>query len=155
MNQGTQTEDINYLIKQECQRYFYSQKENILSNIRIYARYDSEINFFLDKVLDELRKDFQEEKKLITSDMKDEYNNWKYLYQEELNKGIKKLHRSLDEKSKDIFKKEPYDLLTRNFMIKLKQEWRNEYDDKINNLYFVIIFLVFCQIAIYFYLKKN
>jgi hypothetical protein len=155
MNQGTQTEDINYLIKQECQRYFYSQKENILSNIRIYARYDSEINFFLDKVLDELRKDFQEEKKLITSDLKDEYNNWKYLYQEELNKGIKKLQRSLDEKSKDIFKKEPYDLLTRNFMIKLKQEWRNEYEDKINNLYLVIIFLVFCQIAIYFYLKKN
>ena len=154
MNQSTQTEDINKLIENECKRYFYAQKENILSNIRIYARYDEEINFFLDKVLDELRKEFKEEKKIIRNDLKDEFNDWKNRYQEDLKLGISKLHKSLDDKTKEIFKKEPYDLLTQKFMEKLKRDWRMEYEEKINNLYFFlyVIIIIFC-ISFWFFKK--
>ena len=40
MNQAIQTEDINKAIEAECKKYFFNQKENILSNIRTYAKYD-------------------------------------------------------------------------------------------------------------------
>ena len=138
MNRSTQTDNINCLIERECRKYFFSQKENILSNLRTYARYDDEINFFLDKVLDELRNEFKKEKKFIKDDLNVEFTKWKVQYKETLHSGINKLEHSLDNKTKEIFKKEPYDMLTKRFMLNLKNECKNEYDDKINNVYLLI-----------------
>ena len=154
MNQAIQTEDFNKAIEAECKKYFYNQKENILSNIRTYAKYDNEINFFLDKVIAEVRKEFEEEKKIIRNDLKEEFKKWKVQYQEDLKSGIKKLHQELEEQSQKIVKREPYDILSKAFMNELRKEWRNEFDEKITNVYMWFFFLVFGIIGYYYYFNQ-
>jgi len=154
MNQAIQTEDLNKAIEVECKKYFYHQKENILSNIRTYAKYDNEINFFLDKVIAEVRKEFEEEKKIIRNDLKEEFKKWKVQYQEDLKSGIKKLHQELEEQSQKIVKREPYDILSKAFMNELRKEWRNEFDEKITNVYMWFLFLVFGIIGFHYYFNQ-
>jgi len=154
MNQAIQTEDLNKAIEAECKKYFFHQKENILSNIRTYAKYDNEINFFLDKVIAEVRKEFEEEKKIIRNDLKEEFKKWKVQYQEDLKSGIKKLHQELEEQSQKIVKREPYDILSKAFMNELRKEWRNEFDEKITNVYMWFLFLVFGIIGFHYYFNQ-
>lgn len=137
-------------VRETCNRYFNKQKEQILSNLRIYAKYDSEVNYFLDKILAELQEDFTIIKKRCINELNEEFNKFNNKIENNTNNSIKTIDEHLNTKVNQIIKREPYDIISRSFLADLKNKWEMRYDNKLNDIYFYI-FLLFALNNIFFY----
>lgn len=138
-------------VRETCQRYFNKQKEQILSNLRIYAKYDSEINYFLDKILAELQEDFSVIKKRYINELNDEFNEFDNKIENKTASSVKTIDDHLNTKVNQIIKREPYDVISSTFLAGLKNKWEMRYDNKLNDLYFYIFLLFVLNNIIFYY----
>ena len=142
-------------VKETCQRYFNKQKEQILSNLRIYAKYDNEVNYFLDKILDELQEDFIIIKKRCINELNEEFNEFDNKIENKTASSVKTIDYHLNTKINQIIKKEPYDIISSTFLTDLKNKWEMTYDSKLNNLYFYMFLLFTLNNIIFYYFFIN
>ena len=138
-------------VRETCQRYFNKQKEQILSNLRIYAKYDSEVNYFLDKILAELQEDFSIIKKRCINELNEEFNEFDNKIENKTASSVKTIDNHLNTKVNQIIKREPYDVISSSFLAGLKNKWEMRYDNKLNDLYFYIFLLFVLNNIIFYY----
>ena len=78
----TQTEDYYFdqNIRKICYEYLNKQRNDIISNLRTFARHDSEVQYFLNKIVDQLRDKFHQERDEMIEEVKSLYANYHASY---------------------------------------------------------------------------
>lgn len=142
-------------IEKICKRYYEEQRGDILQNLRTFARYDKEINYFVDKIMDvfqeELKKNANENLENCKKRIKDYIDE----YCQKQENGIVLLEEYLNNRVQKITKKEPYDIITSHYMKTLEKDLKNQYYTEIEGIKAILIFFFFILsgLIIYIFVK--
>jgi hypothetical protein len=154
--------DIKKICEECCEqsvnKYFDKQKREIFENFRMFARYNREINFFMDKIMDELNKELNIYKTDLIEEFKIKINEHINNYNVQQKRSLRELDNYLNKKINDIQKKEPYDIISQKFLSNLEQSVEKKYYEKVDFLQNICIFFVIINISmlmfLYFYKLK-
>jgi len=165
----TQTEDYYFdqNIRKICYEYLNKQRNDIISNLRTFARHDSEVQYFLNKIVDQLRDKFHQERDEMIEEVKSLYTNYHASYYQKLNSGIYEIDKHLDERVKQIHKQAPYDEISIRFLDSLRDQWHKEYMKKHGNqmekikndqdsIHFLLalLFIITCAAGFFYWMSK-
>jgi len=146
--------DIHDICDKYVRRYFEHQKTDILANLRIFARHDREINYFMDRIMDELKIHLNKYKKEAIQEIKEKINEHIEKYDSKKNDAIYTIEKHLNKRIEDIHRKEPYDIISKSFLTKMENNLKIEYHDKVENLQIFCFLLVFINIGLGIYIAK-
>ena len=165
----TQTEDYYFdqNIRKICYEYLNKQRNDIISNLRTFARHDSEVQYFLNKIVDQLRDKFHQERDEMIEEVKSLYANYHASYYQKLNSGIYEIDKHLDERVKQIHKQAPYDEISIRFLDSLRDQWHKEYMKKHGNqmekikndqdsihFFLALLFIITCAAGFFYWMSK-
>jgi hypothetical protein len=142
--------------EESVNKYFDKQKREIFENFRMFARYNKEINFFMDKIMDELSKELNIYKTDLIEEFKIKINEHIHNYNVQQKRTLRELDNYLNKKIDDIQKKEPYDIISQKFLSNLEKSVEKNYYEKVEFLQNICILFILVNISmfIYFFLNK-
>jgi len=140
--------EIHDICEKYVRRYFEHQKIEILANLRVFARHDREINYFMDRIMDELKIHLNKYKKEAVAEIKTVINEQIDKYDNQRQNAISKVEEHLNMRLKDIMKKEPYDLISKNFLEKMENRLRIDYHDKVENMQIFSFIMIVINIGL-------
>ena len=146
-------------VDQICHTYLEQQRKDIFANLRTFARYDRDIQYFLEKIMDQLSIELEKYKKEMIEDIKGITQQYKSNYEEKTSQSIQQIDKHLERRISQIIAQSPYDVISQKFLDeqskKLQYSIQKDFGDKIDNLQFLCWFLIVLVIAMGFYIKLN
>lgn len=143
-------------IKEICQNLLYQQRNDIISNLRTFARHDSEVQYFLNKIVDLLKERLENEQEKSLTFVKEKINGLKERSSSQINQALEKIDDHLNTRVAQIVKSPPYDEISTSFLNSLRTRWEQEYQTKyrreiaeLNSNVNDIFALIFGMIAIF------
>lgn len=136
-------------------KYFDKQKREIFENFRMFARYNKEINFFMDKIMDELSKELNIYKTDLIEEFKIKINEHIHNYNVQQKRTLRELDNYLNKKIDDIQKKEPYDIISQKFLSNLEKSVEKNYYEKVEFLQNICILFILVNISMFVYFFFN
>lgn len=133
-------DDIKLLIKKEVQKYFDLQAEDIMKTFRRFAYHDPYISGFLDSISSSLIRDMDSKYKDCKNNIADEVDK-------AIGDGKKQLDQAIKKRVDAVIAKEPFDTISREFLVSLEKKVSSKYDkkyiDKMEELNSTVSFLMF------------
>lgn len=140
--------DIHDICDKYVRRYFEHQKTDILTNLRIFARHDREINYFMDRIMEELSKELKKYKKEAIEEIREKIDKHNEKYDNRRNNAIIQIDNHLNNRISQIIAKEPYDIISSKFLDKLEKKLYSEYHEKVANTQFVCLIMIIINIVL-------
>lgn len=151
--------EVNAEIEKYCEetvnKYFEKQKREIFENFRMFARYNREINFFMDKIMDELSNELNTYKNDIITNIKYKIDEHINNYNSQQKKSLRDLDNYLNKRIEQIQKKEPYDIISQIFLRNLEQSVEKKYYEKVEFLQNICILFILANISLFIYIFLN
>ena len=116
-----------------CQEILLQQRTDIIGNLRTFARHDMEIQYFLNKIIDLLKDDLDEERKYVIKKTKEKLYEIENSSHNHINQGLSKIDNYVEKRIAKIVKSAPYDEISTSFLSSLRQQWHLEYCQKYEN----------------------
>jgi DNA polymerase III gamma/tau subunit len=113
-----------------CQQILSQQRTDIIGNLRTFARHDMEIQYFLNKIIDLLKDDLDEERKYIIKKTKEKLHEIESSSHNQICQGLSKIDAHVEKRIAKIVKSPPYDEISASFLASLRQQWQQEYARK-------------------------
>ena len=140
--------DIHDICDKYVRRYFEHQKTDILANLRIFARHDREINYFMDRIMDELAKELKKYKKDALEEIKSKVNEQIEKYDKKKDNAIYLLEDHLNKRIAQITKKEPYDIISKKFLDNMETRLYRDYHQKVESMHMFCFLMIFMNIVL-------
>lgn len=140
------TTDIHEICEKYVRRYFENQKCEIFANLRLFARQDKEINYFMDKILDELEIELKKYKKECMEHIHKNVLQQIEKYDNKKDNAIILLEEHLQKRISQITEKEPYDIISKKFLDNMENRLYCDYHEKVENMQIFCFLMIFMNI---------
>ena len=87
-----------------CQQILSQQRTDIIGNLRTFARHDMEIQYFLNKIIDLLKDDLDEERKYIIKKTKEKLHEIESSSHNQICQGLSKIDAHVEKRIAKIVK---------------------------------------------------
>ena len=143
-------------VEKICRRYFEEQRADILQNLRTFARYDREINYFVDKIMDVFQEELEKNTNKNLENCKNRIRSYIDEYCKKQENGIVLLEEYLNNRVKQITNKEPYDIITSHYMKNLEKDLKNQYSAEIDGIKAILIlYFIFIIGMLFAYIRPS
>ena len=140
-------EEIKLLIKKEVEKYFDLQSRDVMRTFRRFSQNDPEINSILNESSSKISKEADEEYLDFHNKISKETDQF-------IRKAQNEMDKTLNKRISSIITKEPYDVISKEFLSNLEKKYKSEINDLDDKIHGVLIFAGIIAMAVGFLIYK-